>query len=219
VGGGILILLGLFPIAGAIVAIVPQPVLGGAGFALFGTVAASGIKTLARAGLGDSNNLLIVAVALGFGLLPIASPNFWVHFPQVVQTVMGSGISAGCLAAIALNLFFNHLGKRGEVSPGERCRRGRADAGALTGPVGGCGGCMVRAVPRAPAGSNRTAVGPVAPAQGRGRPGSTPIHAACGGNVIDGPSGAVAGKAARVSHDAVSRGTVRVSSERLTAVR
>ena len=52
VGGVVLILLGLFPVAGAVVAIVPQPVLGGAGFALFGTVAASGIKTLARAGLG-----------------------------------------------------------------------------------------------------------------------------------------------------------------------
>lgn len=121
VGGVVLILLGLFPVAGAIVSIVPQPVLGGAGFALFGTVAASGIKTLARAGLGDSNNLLIVAVALGFGVLPIASPNFWVRFPEVVQTVMGSGISAGCLAAISLNLFFNHLGRRdAEVVPEER---------------------------------------------------------------------------------------------------
>ena len=113
VGGVILVLLGLFPVAGAIIAIVPQPVLGGAGFALFGTVAASGIRTLARAGLDDSDNLLIVAVALGFGVLPIAAPGFWTHFPQVVQTVMGSGISAGCLVAIALNLFFNHLGKRG----------------------------------------------------------------------------------------------------------
>lgn len=119
VGGVILVLLGLFPVAGAIIAIVPQPVLGGAGFALFGTVAASGIRTLARAGLGDSDNLLIVAVALGFGLLPIAAPAFWTHFPQVVQTVMGSGISAGCLVAIALNLFFNHLGRRGTQRPAE----------------------------------------------------------------------------------------------------
>ncbi|WP_370150249.1 nucleobase:cation symporter-2 family protein [Streptacidiphilus sp. EB129] len=118
VGGGILILLGLFPIAGAIIAIVPQPVLGGAGFALFGTVAASGIRTLTRARLDDSDNLLIVAVALGFGLLPIAAPGFWSHFPQVVQTVMGSGISAGCLVAIALNLFFHHLpGRRQPGAP------------------------------------------------------------------------------------------------------
>lgn len=125
VGGVILILLGLFPVAGAIIAIVPQPVLGGAGIALFGTVAASGVRTLSRARLSDSNNLLIVAVALGFGLLPIAAPGFWSHFPQVVQTVMGSGISAGCLVAIALNLFFHHLPPGRGTAPSTEAHRAR----------------------------------------------------------------------------------------------
>ena len=41
--GVILVVLGLFPKLAAIVASIPQPVLGGAGLALFGTVAASGI--------------------------------------------------------------------------------------------------------------------------------------------------------------------------------
>ena len=44
--GVILVVLGLFPKVGAIVAAIPLPVLGGAGLALFATVAASGIRAL-----------------------------------------------------------------------------------------------------------------------------------------------------------------------------
>jgi NCS2 family nucleobase:cation symporter-2 len=44
--GGVLILLGLTPKMGASVEGIPQPVLGGAGIALFGMVAASGVRTL-----------------------------------------------------------------------------------------------------------------------------------------------------------------------------
>jgi xanthine permease len=109
--GVILVLLGVFPVAGAIVNVVPAPVLGGAGLALFGTVAASGIRTLTRARLQENGNLLIVAVSLGFGVLPIAAPTFYDAFPQAVQTVMTSGISAGCLVAVVLNLMFNHVGR------------------------------------------------------------------------------------------------------------
>ncbi|MEY9849236.1 xanthine permease [Streptacidiphilus sp. BW17] len=115
--GVILILLGLFPVAGALVNVVPQPVLGGAGLALFGAVTASGIRTLTAAKLEENGNLLTVAVALGFGVLPIAAPTFYAHFPQLVQTVMNSGISAGCLVAITLNVFFNQLGRRKPTAP------------------------------------------------------------------------------------------------------
>jgi xanthine permease len=111
-GGVVLVLLGLFPVAGAVVDVVPPPVLGGAGIALFGTVAASGVRTLGRARLQDNGNLLTVAVAIGFGVLPIVAPTFYNAFPQAVQTVMDSGISAGCLAAVVLNLLFNHVGFR-----------------------------------------------------------------------------------------------------------
>ena len=111
VSGVVLVLLGLFPVAGAIVNVVPEPVLGGAGLALFGTVAASGIRTLTRARLQENGNLLIVAVSIGFGVLPIAAPDFYAAFPQAVQTVMTSGISAGCLVAVVLNLMFNHVGR------------------------------------------------------------------------------------------------------------
>ncbi|MFD7067046.1 nucleobase:cation symporter-2 family protein [Streptomyces sp. NPDC059913] len=114
--GGALLVLGLFPVLGAVVSTVPMPVLGGAGIVLFGSIAVSGIRTLSEAGLDDSSNIILVAVSLGAGIVPLASPAFYAGFPAWVQTVLGSGISAGALAAVVLNLFFHHLGTRGATS-------------------------------------------------------------------------------------------------------
>ncbi|MFF3004782.1 nucleobase:cation symporter-2 family protein [Kitasatospora sp. NPDC057940] len=109
-GGGILILLGLFPVLGSLVSLVPQPVLGGAGIVLFGTVAASGIRTLAEAGMESSSNTILVSVSLGVGIIPIAVPTFYDSFPEAVRTLMHSGISVGCVMAVLLNLLFHHVG-------------------------------------------------------------------------------------------------------------
>ena len=106
-GGGVLVLLGLVPVFGRVVAAIPAPVLGGAGIVLFGSVAASGIRTLSRVEYAGNLNLVIVAVALGVGLVPIARPDFWSHFPSGVAVIMNSGISAASIAAVLLNLFFN----------------------------------------------------------------------------------------------------------------
>lgn len=57
-GGLILIGLGLAPVMGRLVASIPAPVLGGAGIVLFGTVAASGIRTLARVDYENNANLV-----------------------------------------------------------------------------------------------------------------------------------------------------------------
>jgi xanthine/uracil permease len=112
VAGGALLVLGAFPVLGAVVSLVPMPVLGGAGIVLFGSIAVSGIRTLSEAGLDDSSNIILVAVALGAGIIPLAAPTFYAGFPAWAQTVLGSGISAGALVAVALNLFFHHLGTR-----------------------------------------------------------------------------------------------------------
>ncbi|MGW7354347.1 nucleobase:cation symporter-2 family protein [Streptomyces sp. NPDC054784] len=114
-GGGILVLLGLCPLAAALVATVPLPVLGGAGVVLFGSVAASGIQTLVRAGLDRDDNVLIVAVSLGVGIIPITADGFYHAFPESARIVLDSGISTGCVTAIALNLLFHHLGRRPAV--------------------------------------------------------------------------------------------------------
>ncbi|MEV5476484.1 nucleobase:cation symporter-2 family protein [Streptomyces sp. NPDC052207] len=111
-GGGFLVLLGLCPMAASLIAVVPRPVLGGAGVVLFGSVAASGIQTLVRAGLDKDDNVLIVAVSLAVGIIPITAPHFYHAFPRTARIVLDSGISAGCVAAVLLNLVFHHLGRR-----------------------------------------------------------------------------------------------------------
>lgn len=108
-GGLILVVLGLCPVAASVIALVPLPVLGGAGVVLFGTVAASGVQTLAGAALEKGENALIVAVALGVGLVPIVAPDFYHAFPHDALVVLDSGISTGCVVALLLNLAFNHV--------------------------------------------------------------------------------------------------------------
>lgn len=108
-GGVILVLLGLLPVLGRVVAAVPTAVLGGAGIVLFGTVAASGIRTLAKVEYRNNMNLIIVATSIGFGMIPIAAPAFYDKFPDWFATIFHSGISSAAVMAILLNLLFNHL--------------------------------------------------------------------------------------------------------------
>jgi uric acid transporter len=112
--GVFLILLGLFPKLAAVVAAIPLPVLGGAGFVLFGTVAATGVRTLSRVDFERNANVIIVAASLAVGLIPVAAPDFYSGFPPGVQIVLNSGITAGSIAAIVLNVAFNILGRREE---------------------------------------------------------------------------------------------------------
>ncbi|GGI91863.1 nucleobase:cation symporter-2 family protein [Pseudarthrobacter scleromae] len=108
-GGVILVILGLLPVMGRVVAAVPTAVLGGAGIVLFGTVAASGIRTLAKVEYKNNMNLIIVAASIGFGMIPIAAPSFYDKFPDWFATIFHSGISSAAVMAILLNLLFNHL--------------------------------------------------------------------------------------------------------------
>jgi xanthine permease len=108
-GGLILVTLGLLPVMGRVVATVPTAVLGGAGLILFGTVAASGIRTLSKVDYRNNMNLIIVATSIGFGMIPIAAPTFYEHFPNWFATIFHSGISSAAIMAILLNLLFNHL--------------------------------------------------------------------------------------------------------------
>ena len=107
--GVILLTLGLLPVMGRVIAAVPPSVLGGAGLVLFGTVTASGIRTLSKVDYDNNMNLIIVATSIGFGMIPIAAPSFYHHFPSWVATIFHSGISSAAIMAITLNLLFNHL--------------------------------------------------------------------------------------------------------------
>jgi OHCU decarboxylase len=123
--GAIMILLGLFPKIGAIVAAIPAGVLGGAALVMFGTVAAIGIQTLSRVDFRDDRNVIIVAVSLGLAMIPVAFPTFYSRFDPDIQQIMGSGITMGAVSAILLNLFLNILaGKRNFVEEVEPTHQG-----------------------------------------------------------------------------------------------
>lgn len=104
--GCMLIVLGLIPKMGEIVAAIPSPVLGGAGIALFGIVAASGIRTIAKVDLTDTR-LLIVAISIGVALLPTMLDGLYDKFPAWTHSLLDSGISAGALTAVVLNLILD----------------------------------------------------------------------------------------------------------------
>ncbi|KAA0018070.1 nucleobase:cation symporter-2 family protein [Antrihabitans cavernicola] len=108
-GGGILVVLGLLPVLGRVVAAIPLPVLGGAGIVLFGTVAASGIRTLAKVNYNKGMNMLIVSAPLAFGMIPIVKPDFYDAFPTWLATILHSGISSASALAVLLNIVFNEL--------------------------------------------------------------------------------------------------------------
>ena len=113
-GGAIMIVLGLIPKLAALVESVPLFVLGGAGLVMFGMVAATGIRILASVDFkGNRHNLYIVAIAIGFGLVPLVAPRWFQQMAHGLHPLLDSGILLTSIAAVLLNLFFN--GSRGDA--------------------------------------------------------------------------------------------------------
>ena len=114
-GGIILIVLGLIPKMAAMVESLPTFVLGGAGLVMFGMVAATGIRILGGVDYKNNrNNLFIVAVSIGIGMIPLIAPNFKQWMPHSIHPLIESGILLASISAVALNMFFN--GSRGDGS-------------------------------------------------------------------------------------------------------
>ena len=105
--GVILILLGMFPKLAAVVASIPNAVLGGAGIAMFGMIIASGIRSLGKVSFDGNHNLMLVAISIGVAMIPIAIPTFYMNFPAWAQIILQSGITFGSITAILLNLLLN----------------------------------------------------------------------------------------------------------------
>ena len=106
--GLILIVLGLIPKMAALVESLPTVVLGGAGLVMFGMVAATGVRILSKVDFTTNrNNLLIVAVTIGMGMIPLIAPDFKQWMPHSIHPLIESGILLASVSAVALNLFFN----------------------------------------------------------------------------------------------------------------
>jgi NCS2 family nucleobase:cation symporter-2 len=106
--GSLLLVMGLIPKVGQIIADLPGPVIGGGATVMFAMVTAVGIQTLHKVNFEGNNNLLIVAASLAVGLLPAFDPNFYNKFPKDFQVIFGSSITATVIMVFVLNLVFNH---------------------------------------------------------------------------------------------------------------
>ena len=103
VAGVILILLGLFPKLGGIIAAMPESVIGGAAIIMFGLITSAGIKLIARSEM-NQRNLLILGLSLSFGIGMSLLPQFVSHIPDFgisLKLLLTTGlIPAGMLAFI-----------------------------------------------------------------------------------------------------------------------
>lgn len=110
-GGIIMLILGVLPKMAALVEAVPQVVLGGAGLVMFGMVAATGARILTAVNFRtNSYNLFVVAVSVGFGMIPLVAPAFFHNLPHELQPLLESGILLSAVVSVVLNIFFNGLG-------------------------------------------------------------------------------------------------------------
>ena len=95
--------LGLLPKMSALVEAVPVVVLGGAGIVMFGMVAATGVRILTGVDFkANRYNLFVVAISVGFGMIPLVAPNFFGHTPEVLRPLLESGILLAAIVSVLL---------------------------------------------------------------------------------------------------------------------
>ena len=103
IGAVVLILCGLVPKIGAVIASMPLPVLGGGVIVMFGMVAAAGLNMLAEIDM-NRRNMVIIAVSLAAGLGLNLVPEAVQYLPGVVKTLATSAVAPTAFVAIFLNL-------------------------------------------------------------------------------------------------------------------
>lgn len=113
-GAIIMILAGIFPIFGALLATLPDAVLGGCTIMMFGTIVVSGLQMISKCGY-TQRNVTIAALSLSTGIGFTQVPEIFHVFPQIVQTVFAENcVAVVFLIAIILNLV---LPKNMEAAP------------------------------------------------------------------------------------------------------
>ena len=104
IGACIMILGGIFPVVGAILASIPQAVLGGCSMMMFGSILFAGFRMLSNCGFSD-RNMIIVALSLSIGIGFTQAPGMFAIFPQIVQTVFAENcVAVVFILAVLLNL-------------------------------------------------------------------------------------------------------------------
>lgn len=104
IGAVIMILAGLFPVFGTLLATLPDAVLGGCTIMMFGTIVVSGLQMIGKCGYSQ-RNITIVALSLSVGLGFTQVPEIFAVFPKIVQTVFAENcVAVVFLVSIILNL-------------------------------------------------------------------------------------------------------------------
>ena len=103
-GAAIMLLAGLFPVFGAILATLPEAVLGGCTIMMFGNIVISGMQMIGACGF-NQRNITIAALSLSIGLGFTQVPEMFAIFPDLVYTIFAENcVAVVFLAAIILNL-------------------------------------------------------------------------------------------------------------------
>lgn len=103
-GAVIMILAGVFPIFGALLATLPDAVLGGCTLMMFGTIVVSGIQMIGKCGYSQ-RNITLVALSLSVGIGFTQVPEIFAIFPQLVQNVFAENcVAVVFLVSVILNL-------------------------------------------------------------------------------------------------------------------
>ena len=103
-GAIIMILAGIFPIFGSLLATLPDAVLGGCTIMMFGTIVVSGLQMIGKCGYSQ-RNITIVALSLSIGIGFTQVPDLFAIFPKIIETVFAENcVAVVFLVAILLNL-------------------------------------------------------------------------------------------------------------------
>ena len=103
-GAGILLLAGIFPAFGAVLATLPEAVLGGCTIMMFGNIVISGLQMIGSCGF-TQRNITIAALSLSVGLGFTQVPEMFVIFPDMVRTIFAENcVAVVFLTAIIMNL-------------------------------------------------------------------------------------------------------------------
>ena len=102
--GGLLVVIGLFPVLGAAITTIPYPVLGGATISVFAAITMSGIQLITEQPLNYRNKMIVgVSLALGVGITMVSSAID--GFPAAVRDIIGSSpIIVAFVTSFVLNI-------------------------------------------------------------------------------------------------------------------
>ncbi|WP_446424859.1 uracil-xanthine permease family protein [Mailhella sp.] len=111
-GAGIMLLAGIFPIVGALLASLPEAVLGGCTIMMFGNIVISGLMMIGNCGYSQ-RNVVIAALSLSVGLGFTQAPQMFAIFPDIVRTVFAENcVATVFIVAVLMNLVMPQEGGR-----------------------------------------------------------------------------------------------------------